>query len=321
MDSHKCQIASDSDFLVEKTSSEPFFAGFTHSQTDDEFYFNIYDQLLIDNQTQLSYSESESEEDIEESEEDIEDLDDCITRHTSEESLEVKSLISFCQNMPKLLPQVCDLIENDPVINEEMEAIEKESVHMDLLTCSAATANCYRDSSKVSIRSKYGKWSCNGRFEPEVGLGPLSHLFTDCFANQVSESQIVEHNFNQFQQNYDICGDYNNRMESSFAIKDLTDGYVDGFSHQMYYQNLNQQNQSISASNGDSQSLIDLAQNETNSGEMCDKCFDSTQSVTECQQMYSNHSNQFNHNYIYTNVFTNEGYTYDPNAIPTLYYQ
>ena len=76
---------------------------------------------------------------------------DLVLLNTTEDSLEVTNLLSFCQYLPKLLPQICDVSENDPIINEEMEAIEKESVHMDLLTCSAATANCYKDSSKVSI--------------------------------------------------------------------------------------------------------------------------------------------------------------------------
>ena len=108
---------------------------------------------------------------------------------------------------------------------------------------------------------------------PDIGLGPLSHLFRDCLSNG---TQFVENTANQLHLNYDICTDYDNRLENSFAIKDLNDGYVDSFNHQMFYQDLNQQNQSISQLNVES--CNHLVPNETNSG---DKCFASTDLTTK----------------------------------------
>lgn len=309
MDKQFCEMLFNSTSLLSedpvKQNNETFFNNFNYGTQDDELYLNFYHQFFLDenNVTRDTSSDWESEESGDDFEEEIVKIDEIVSirnQITVEDSVETKKLLNFCQQLSHLLPNVSDLDQNDPLVAEEIEATENESVHMDLLTCSAATANCYRDpSSRVSIKSKYGKWSCSGKSNPDLGLGPLSHLFRDnCLPNKTPQNQDIIEIQTTVCQNQSIADDYN-KIGDQFNSRETNEELMENYS--LFYNQQNQFNPYFELQN-------QIHINESN-------CFE--KSLTQEMGSHFQTSNQiFNSNPIYNN-----DYNYEQNSIQNFYYQ
>lgn len=149
---------------ISNANCELSTAEWSYHHNEDEL--SIYNEILNENQCASEWEDCTSEED---------DEVDTLPPVCEDPA---KLTVNFCHKLVFNLPQFCDVEEMDENIANEIEATEKETVHMDLLTCTAATTNCYRENNKPVIKSKYGKWSCNGRSDPLIGLGPLEQLFS-----------------------------------------------------------------------------------------------------------------------------------------------
>ncbi|KAH9394434.1 hypothetical protein TYRP_004486 [Tyrophagus putrescentiae] len=116
---------------------------------------------------------------------------------------------------------------NETAIEKELYATENETPSMDLLTCSSAltngsaggnnnnssssssnlksgsaTAVHHYHSNRSKLESSSGlQWSCTGKYNPSLGLGPLEELFSGVRAEEVVDAadhfsgQLVKHSF------------------------------------------------------------------------------------------------------------------------------
>lgn len=174
--------------------NDNFFEDWNHqtSNINHNFDFNIYDELLNEkvlNETEEETAvsewescESEDDEEIEQLNQSNLQLNQCISvkrefEEEEEEEDDVKGIASFCMGLE--VPKFCDFDEFNADVIQEMIKTETDKVNMDLLTCSSSNNNCKETTAKTLIKSKYGKWACNGRHNPDQGLGPLEYLFTD----------------------------------------------------------------------------------------------------------------------------------------------
>jgi hypothetical protein len=314
-----------------KHNNEPIFDWNCNEDAVDFLNIDMYDNLLNEdkyNQIPNEYPTSEWESCVSDDSEDEHeaDVDDFLLQTIPQLTQphiqiakrdETSDLINFCQILPKQLPKFCDFDQIDAGVREEMEATEKDTVNMDLLTCSAATANCYRESShKPLIRSKYGKWSCSGRSNPNIGLGPLSQLFMNNYVTNkvVNEQNKLEINQNQIlQTNIEFVPTVNNhhKVEAEFEFRDYDRDvpleFADNYEQQVFY-------------NRDYNHLFSESQNNycTKNTFCNDKCcksdIQSQQLSAHCQQMPAPNSCGWHYNYSYNN------YNCEQNLIQSTFY-
>ena len=267
--------------------NDNFFEDWNHQTSNinhHNFDFNIYDELLngkvlneIEEETVVSEwesCESEDDEEIEQSNQSNLQPNQCISvkrEYEEEKEDSVKDIASFCMGLQ--VPKFCDFDEFNADVIQEMINTETDKVNMDLLTCSSSNNNCKETTAKTYIKSKYGKWACNGRYNPDQGLGPLEHLFTDnidtykletdYLSSQIMtitrpiEESIVNHNsFEQTLNASSMTGAHNNSVHNigihhyQFSPQFSDCVYQQEFSNRIYHYHNHQTTQSPFEFNG-----------------------------------------------------------------------
>lgn len=104
-------------------------------------------------------------------------------------------------------------------IQKEVYAMENESPHMDLLTCTFTTSSS-KPAKAADISSEdSNSWKCTGKLNPKIGLGPLEELFSI-----VSGKDQNEENSNQRFSRYLI--DFNENgvhLQTGYGKNDLVE--------------------------------------------------------------------------------------------------
>lgn len=89
-------------------------------------------------------------------------------------------LLNYLTELGKRLPSF-ELCFNDNTFEQELLATENESPNIDLLTCSSALTSQNitfgRNTARNKLEPNTSSWSCTGRQNSAIGLGPLASLF------------------------------------------------------------------------------------------------------------------------------------------------